>query len=119
MTLPDLLKGSTLFQLPYEHIKNLTVFTITTRDPSDIYIAQQEGTKRGWNESRLVGNGWDKVIGSSVVVKHPANSPSIAELSKIWHIKTNGRPSSVKLPSIETPLTVAAIFVVEGKVQSM
>ena len=131
--LPNFLKDEILFRLPINDIKEGTKFKITTRWPSDIYIARQKGENCGLAEDSLRNDDWElKDEDAFVRVKTydyrkfcgciRIRSEFISEIHlELWHKKVDGNKVT-ELPAIaadqeEIEIKPAiALFVVEGKI---
>ena len=114
--LPDFLKGSFVFQLPYKKVPKGTVFTIQTHFPSsEIYLVHRAHS--GWNESNITDNleattRWERKPGE--IVMKPFDKYHAPFLPYIWcHRIEKGVP--MNLPEITHDETFAAIFLVQGK----
>ena len=88
------------------------------RKPSAIFLARECGDRRGWASDLLEKDGW-KQCSSSVAVSlfgHESTEyrTELVHLDLWWKI-LNSLESSF-LPEVDTDMTVAAIFVVEGKI---
>lgn len=116
-TLPDLLKGSVLFKIPYKCIKKRTVFTVTTSEVgSKVYVLHREDS--GWDESSFLDapNGpWEDISNEidGIVVK-PNGKFHAPFLSKIW-CRAIEKCIPTDLPPTTRDDTYAAIFLVEGQ----
>ena len=117
--LPDFLKGAILFQLPYKDIQKGTIFSISTVEQCDIVIAHEDAKvngRNGWAESTLKIDGirgWEPC--PAPVLTIVSDNTPFCTLSKIWSRRAQ-KGQIIELPEIETSETVAAIFVVEGKI---
>ena len=117
--LPDVLKGSFVFQLPYKKVPNGTIFKIKSEFSSaDIYVAHRPLS--GWDENSFSRDDdlstsksrWERIPGE--IVLKPNQQHHAPFLSYIWHRKIEpGIP--VELPMITYDETFAAIFLVQGK----
>ena len=138
--LPEFLRTSLLFLLPYNDIDEGTKVEITTHWPSDIYIARQIGETCGLGEDSLRNDGWEQCLDEATDNQRPAfvrvnmydyrefcgcipiPSELISEIHlELWHKKVDGNKIT-ELPAIaadqeQTEIKPAiAIFVVEGKI---
>ena len=117
--LPEFLRGSILFQLPYKDIQKGTIFSISACEQCDIVIAHEEAKvngRNGWAESTLKIDGirgWEPC--PAPVLTIVSNNTPFCTLSKIWSRRAQ-KGQIVHFPEVETSETVAAIFVIEGMI---
>ena len=122
--LPEFLRGSVLFKLPYDEIPLGTEIFVSAPPLSEIYIVHQKNT--GWDESFLCnhpslivkdrkGSVLDKrwiSMEDEVLLQNPAMKLNIL------YRKTGDEKCTV-LPSITECRTIAAIFLREGRLISV